>query len=189
LRWLPKEAEGVKDAKMKGSAKAPITVVEFSDFQCPSCRFAQAPLKKLEEQFHEVLNLKFRHFPLSGHAYAMDAALSAECASEQGKFWPYHDLLFETQPLWSADPDAKTLFLALANELGLGREAFLACLGGEASRARVEEDRALGRQAQVQSTPTFFIGEERLVGAKQLEEKGMEVIRARLEALASKKGR
>ncbi len=173
--------------KMKGSHEAAIVIHEFSDFQCPSCKFAQQPLKKILDTFSDVVAVHFHHFPLEMHPYAMDASLSAECAGKEGKFWPYHDLLFEQQETWVRDPDPKALFLAYANSLGFDRAKFMACVMDPAMRKEVEKDRQLGMGQNVSSTPTFFIGDERLVGAKQLDERGALAIKQKLEALASKK--
>lgn len=187
-----KSADGVKPTnpraeKIKGPLDAPVTILEFSDFQCPSCAYAQSSIKKLMDKFPEVIQLHAYHFPLQMHRYGMDSSLAAECAAEQGKFWSYHDYLFQMQSAWSVDPDARTLFLAYANELGLDRDVFKSCFVNSATQRKVEMDREAGAKLQVSSTPTFFIGEDRLVGAKQLDDQGPELIKKKLESLVQKR--
>jgi len=183
----PEEPVNPRAEKIKGPLDAPVTLLEFSDFQCPSCAFAQVPIKKIMDKFPNMIQLHAYHFPLAMHRYGMDASIAAECAAEQSRFWPYHDKLFQEQAKWSADPDARTLFLAYANEIDLNREVFKSCFVNPETRRKVELDRDAGIKLQVGSTPTFFIGEDRLVGAKQLEEQGPQVIQRKLESLVQKK--
>ncbi len=173
--------------KIKGPPDAPIMLLEFSDFQCPSCAYAQASVKKLMDKFPEMIQVHAYHFPLAMHRYGMDASIAAECAAAQKVFWPYHDKIFEAQKAWSSDPDARTLFLAYANEMDMDREAFKSCFMDPETRRKVEADRDAGIKLQVSSTPTFFIGEDRLVGAKQLEEQGPQIIQKKLESFVQKK--
>lgn len=183
----PQQTQNPRAEKIKGDLNAPVTIIEFSDFQCPSCAFAQPSITRLFEKFPGMIQLHAYHFPLAMHRFGMDSALAAECAAEQKKFWAYHDMLFREQKKWSADSDAKTLFLAYANDLELDRELFKSCFLNPETARKVEEDRQAGIKLQVSSTPTFFIGEERLVGAKQLDEKGPEIIQDKLESLVQKK--
>ena len=175
--------------KIKGPEDAPITIVEFSDFQCPSCAKSQTPLKKFLGQFPNLIKVHFRYFPLPMHRAAFDAALSAECAAEQLKFWPYQEMLFQEQETWSHDPDPRALFMAYANSVGIERNSYQKCVGDPKITQAVENDRQSGETLQVSSTPTFFINGERLVGSKQLEEQGAGVIQKQLEAMVVKKGK
>jgi len=156
----------------KGPADAAVSIVEFSDFQCPHCAQAFHDLRELCESRADVA-LIFRHFPLDGacnrtitgpggHAQACLAACAAECAAKQGRFWQYHDVLFENQ----AHLDRGSLF-RYARDVGLDLDAFRACLDAPETRARVVADVEAGHQAGVKSTPTLFINGRTVQGALQ----------------------
>lgn len=153
------------EAPFKGPKDAPITIVEFSDFQCPFCKRILPVLAQLLEQYAGQVKLAFRDFPLvSIHAQAQQAAEAAHCAGDQGKFWEYHDLLFAKQ---EALPTAN--FAAYAKTLGLDSKAFQACLDSRKFKAKVERDNADGVKAGVSGTPAFFINGRLLSGAQPLE--------------------
>jgi protein-disulfide isomerase len=160
----PIVAVSAEGAPRKGAPEAPITIVEFADFQCPYCQQVLPVLAAVLEQYPGQVSLAFRDFPLPGHPAAAKAAEAAHCAGEQGQFWAYHDLLFAQQgPFATAD------FLAHADTLGLERTAFQACLESGKHRATVAQHRAAGEQAGVTGTPTFFINGRLLTGAQPLE--------------------
>lgn len=159
--------------RVKGPADAPVTLVEYSDFQCSSCRAAQRPLRELLERHPGRVRLAFRHFPAeSAHPWARDAAAAAECAGRQGRFWQLHDELFLRQTLWSGEPDAPRLFRDYAAALGLDMGAFSRCLTEPGTADAVERDRQEGLLLGINATPTFFIEGRRFVGASQLETDG-----------------
>lgn len=153
----------------KGPADAPITIVEFSDFECPACGAAFRDLHALTAANPNV-RLVFRHYPLDSscnaqmeralHPDACQAAAAAECAGQLGKFWEYHDLLFENQRTLDRD----SLF-RYARELNLDIGKFRTCLDDPATMARVREDVAAGEKVGVDSTPTMFINGRRISGA------------------------
>jgi protein-disulfide isomerase len=145
-----------------GSEHAPITIVEFSDFQCPYCQQSVKVLKALRKLYGERIRIVYRDYLGPNHRYALKAAEAARCAGEQGKFWEYHDLLFDRQSSGSWD------FLALAKELGLQREAFEACQDSGRYREQISKDLQDGLQLGITSTPTFFINGRPLVGAQPL---------------------
>lgn len=153
----PLPAELVTDgAPFKGSANAPLTIVEFSDFQCPFCgRHFQQTYGQLDKEYISTGKVRyvFRHFPLERiHPQAFKAGEAAECATAQGKFWEMHDRLFANQQaLMPAD------LLKHAQALGLDEARFTTCLAGQMT-ARVRADLALGAQAGVTATPNFFLG-------------------------------
>ncbi len=151
--------------RQKGPAKARVVVVEYSDFQCPSCAHMQTSVKNLMAAYPDNVRLAFKYYPLTRiHKHALLAATAAECAGEQNQFWPYHDKLFENQLKWASLPDATTTFTSYAAAAALDTAAFSACLADPASQKSVQADMAEGNRRQIQSTPTFFIGETRLVG-------------------------
>jgi protein-disulfide isomerase len=141
----------------KGSPEAPLVVIEFSDFQCPSCRrHALEAQPILEAQFVESGQIRwvFKNWPLKSHAQAQVAAAAGECAADQGEFWEMATLMFETVENWSIEvPDPE--FLRLAEQLDLDMEAFASCLSGRGALERVLSDQDDG-DGLVQSTPTFI---------------------------------
>lgn len=155
---------------MLGSNDAPITIIEFSDFQCPYCkRFYDETLEQLISEYVDTgkVRLAYRHMPLAIHPNAQDAAEASMCANDQDRFWDYHDKLFETFDSWSPLTVAElpATFTSYAGELGLNTEAFNTCLTSDKYDEAVKEDMAQGAEAGVTGTPTFFINGKPLVGA------------------------
>jgi protein-disulfide isomerase len=139
-----------------GPDAAKVTIVEFSDFQCPYCAQAGDTVKRIREVYGDRVRFVFRQFPLSFHEHARAAAQAALAAHAQGKFWPYHDRLFEHQGAL----DRKSLE-GYAQELGLDLVAFKKSLDDKAFENQIESDIALGRSAKVDGTPTMFINRKR----------------------------
>jgi len=158
--------------RTKGPADAKILLTEFSDFQCPSCNYARPPIEALLKQYDGKVRLLFRHFPLQMHSRARDAAVAAECAGRQGKFWPVHDALFDHQRAWPDAPDPWVLFNGYAKAAGADMAAFNACVSGGEALAAIERDVREGDAWQVQSTPTLFVGHKPLAGARQIQVNG-----------------
>jgi protein-disulfide isomerase len=154
-----------EDAPVKGPANAPITIVEFSDFQCSYCKRVVNVLDQVLERYPDKVKLAFRDFPIANiHPQAEKAAEAAHCAGEQGKFWEFHDLLFEKQdaiPTMNLAEHAKTL--------GLDVSTFQTCLDGRKYQEKVERNYAAGVKAGVSGTPAFFINGRLLSGAQPLE--------------------
>jgi len=147
---------------MKGSPNAPVTIVEFADFQCPYCRSAMAALEQVMSKYKDQVRLAFRDYPLRQiHPQAQRAAEGARCATEQGKFWAYHDVLFANQEKL-ADADLRQH----ARALGLNAEQFDACLNDGKYRAQIDSDLNEGVQAGVAGTPGFFINGVFMNGAQ-----------------------
>lgn len=161
----------------KGNPNAKLVVVEFSDFQCPACqRHALTTQPVLDEQFvktGEVLWVA-KHLPLRIHPRAPVAAAAAECAGDQGKFWPMHDRLFQQMEQWSTGDEPDTALVGLAGDLGLDRTQFLACLSGRQALERVLSDLYDAQGIGVRSTPTFLFfydgTGQALAGARSAEE-------------------
>jgi protein-disulfide isomerase len=152
------------DDPARGPADAALTVVLFSDFQCPYCGRVEPSLKQLEEAFPGQVRLVWKHQPLPMHQDAMPAALAAEAAREQGKFWPFHDLLFANQRALTA-PDLE----AAAGKAGLDLAKYRAAVAARKGAARVQEDMALGSQVGASGTPTMFFNCRQVVGAYPVE--------------------
>jgi len=144
---------GMEGVPVRGAPMAPVTIVEFSDFQCPYCGRAHPELSRTVAQGEGKVKLVFKHYPLSGHSRALPAALAAEAAGRQGKFWEMADLLFENQTALE-DGD----LLGYAQQLGLDMDRFKADMASDEVRARIDADRAEGAKLGVSATPTLFIG-------------------------------
>ncbi len=158
--------------RQKGPANASITVVEFSDFQCPACRFAVEPMKGLQSLYAQDLRVIFKHYPLTRmHPKAKAAAIAAECAGRQGRFWEFHDTLYGHQADWTKDNGQN--LEDYARELKLDQTAFAACLKDPSTSAAIERDMKEGDDRWVVSTPTFFINSRRFAGARQLTDRGV----------------
>ena len=157
---LPVSTEG--DRRL-GPDQAPITIVEFSDFQCPYCQLSVKVLKELRQVYGERIRLIYRDYLGPNHPYALQAAQAARCAGEQDHFWAYHDLLFDRQ-----SPGKGWDFLSLATELGLQQNAFQGCLNSGRYRDQIGKDLEDGLKLGVMSTPTFFVNGRPLVGAQPL---------------------
>ena len=142
---------------VRGKADAAVTIEEFGDFQCPPCGTMSGVLHKLGEEYGARLRLIFHHFPLAVHAHAREAAIAAEAAHEQGKFWEMHDVLYKEQALWSKAPDVPALFTGYASSIGLDVERFKKDLLNPGIAARVDADQKLGASRDVTSTPTLFV--------------------------------
>lgn len=157
------EALSVREVdRIKGnlSADAPLTLIEYSDFECPSCGFFFPLVSELVEEFEEDLRFVYRHFPLS-FANSELAARATEAAGNQGKFFEMHDLLFNTQSDWSGR-NARNEFVSYAEELDLDLQQFESDLNAQETRLKVQEDRNSGTALNVSGTPTFFLNGERL---------------------------
>ena len=155
----------VDGSPVKGPAKAPVTVVEFSDFHCPFCRRVLPTLAQLEAKYGEKIRLVFRDFPIESlHPGTTKAHEAARCANEQGKFWAYHDKLFDAPPKSSPE-----IFKELAKEIGLNASGFETCVNTGKYQAAIKEDIAEGNRVGVTGTPAFFINGRLIAGAQSLE--------------------
>ena len=154
----------VGDDPAWGSPAAPVTIVEFADFECPACKDSLPVLRQLRDLYKDQVRLVYRDFPLSSHPQARPAAEAAHCAHEQGKFWAYHDALF------AQAPDLKPSdYVTLADRLGLNQAEFTACLAGTRPKAAVAKDLADAQSLGLSGTPTFFINGRYLSGFQSLE--------------------
>jgi len=158
----PKVEVTVDLTRVRGSPDAPVTIVEFADFQCPYCQSVQSTLKAVMEKYKGKVRLGFRDFPLRPiHPQAQQAAEAARCAAEQGKFWEYHDLLYTNQ----VRLDSGSL-REHARGLGLDVEAFEACTASGKFKSQIDNDLQSGSIAGVSGTPAFYINGFMLVGAQ-----------------------
>jgi protein-disulfide isomerase len=156
---LSTEAELVRDYSYRhGASTAPVTLVEFADFQCPACANFYPVLKTIDEKYDDgELQVIFRHFPLSQHQFGEFASRVAEAAGAQGKFWEMHDMLYERQKEWSTERDPRETFIGYAKELGLDATLFEEDLKNQELIDHIRQDRGDGITLGVDSTPSLFL--------------------------------
>ncbi|MEG3639433.1 thioredoxin domain-containing protein [Magnetococcus sp. PR-3] len=159
----PEEPRYTLTSEMKpalGPANAPVTIVEFSDFECPYCRKVQPALQKIKETYGDRVKLVFRHYPLSFHKKAPLASKASMCAGDQKQFWAYHDALFEE----GVDLNRAGLD-KVAMTLKMDMATFKACLDSDKYQAKLDADLAEGQALGVTGTPTFFVNGRKSSGA------------------------
>jgi protein-disulfide isomerase len=155
----------VDPAMTRGPAAAPVTVFEWSDYECPYCKRAQETLRRIQAEFPDTVRLVFKDFPLRSHPNAVPAASAARCAGVQGRYWEYHDLLFVGQP----DLSRRDL-IGYARRLGLEAGPFTECLDRGLFREAIRSDVREGVAAGVRATPTFFVNRRKVEGVLPLDE-------------------
>ncbi|MFH1399157.1 MAG: thioredoxin domain-containing protein [Candidatus Woesearchaeota archaeon] len=172
----------LEDDSVKGDPNAPVTIIEFSDFECPYCaRFYQQTFDQIEEEYLKtgIAKIVFRDFPLVFHKNAQKAAEAAECAGEQGKYWEMHNILFEQGVAGGTDT-----FKKYAAELALNTPLFNTCLDSGTMEAEVKKDMQEGIAAGVKGTPAFIINGQLVSGAQPFEN-FKQVIDAKLAGVAA----
>ncbi|MCL2179285.1 MAG: thioredoxin domain-containing protein [Proteobacteria bacterium] len=176
LVFEPKRVEVEAIGPSMGAEKAKVTIVEFSDFECPYCRQGAKTVAEVVKAYPEQVKLYFRQFPLDFHPKAPKAAQAALCAHEQGKFWEYHDVLFENQDKLEVGELKEH-----AKALSLDDAKFAECLDSERHAETVQKDMEAGRAMGISGTPAFFINGILLGGAYPIE-KFKEMIEQELQA-------
>ena len=154
-----------KSVHIRGNPDASVTLEEFGDFECPSCKNVATFLDRVIKEYHPHVREIFRNFPLAMHQHAREAALAAEAAGLQGRFWEMHDMLFREQAVWSSATDAEMLFDTYAETLGLDLNQFRKDLKSDKVRERIESDQARAKSLGVRVAPTLFI-DKRVVETK-----------------------
>jgi len=163
---------GVSESvRVKGESAAPLQVTEFIDFQCPACASGAKYLKKFMEEHPSAVHLEMKYYPLKMHKHAFLSARYAECAGQQGKFWPFHDYMIKQQKQWSQLEEAKEAFDFIAQKVNLDFGKLERCLEDEELMKIIQKDKEEGKVLGVRSTPTYFINGEIVVGTKMLKEK------------------
>jgi len=155
-------ADGGRPAR--GPAKAPIELIEFSDFQCPFCQRANPTVEQVLKTYGDKIKFVYRHYPLPNHPNARPAAEASACAEAQGKFWEYHDRLF-ANPSGLSDADLK----ANAAVLGMDTAKFNTCFDNRQQKAGIDKDIADGEAVGVTGTPAFFVNGRSVEGAQPFE--------------------
>lgn len=144
-----------------GPENAKVAIVEYSDFECPFCARAEPTMKQILEKYPNDVKLVYKHFPLPSHKSSWKAAEAAECAVEQGKFWKYHDVLFQNQ---------QELYVPMlkdyAKQLGMNADTFNRCLDSGMMFGKVKADQNEGAEKGVTGTPAFFVNGKLISGAQ-----------------------
>lgn len=154
--------EGGKDAK--------VTIVEYSDFQCPACAAYFPIVKGIHDAYGDQVKIVYRNYPLTEvHPNAQIGAQAAEAAGLQGKFFDYHDMLFLNQKVWSLEEDPTTTLIGYAKTLGLDEAKFTTDLTSDAVKKSVKEDLDSGTKSNIQGTPTFFLNDFQIENPNGLE--------------------
>ena len=154
---------------VKGDSKAKVTLVEFTDFQCPFCkRYAEETLGQIEKEYMATGKVRYiaKTLPLEFHQFAQAAAEAAKCAGVQGKYFEYSTLLFKNQDSWSTETDVTKTFAGYATSLGLNEAKLSQCVANGEQKAAVAADVALAKRGGLGGTPSFVINGKILVGAQ-----------------------
>ncbi|HET8723180.1 MAG TPA: DsbA family protein [Anaeromyxobacteraceae bacterium] len=175
----------VGSSPVDGPADAWVTVVEFSDFECPFCARVQPTLATVLPEFGADVRLVFKNFPLSMHAHARPAAVAAECAHRQGRFWEFKDLVFAGQSALFGAPDFEAALADVAARAGLDVPAWQACRADPSAEASVIADMSLCARWGIGSTPTFVVNGTPVVGNQPASVFRAAIEKARAAARAS----
>ena len=147
---------------VKGNPDATVVLAEYSDFQCPACAAAVPVVKDLLELHGDEIRFEYKHFPLQTHPFAVPAAVAAEAAGQQGKFFEMHDLIFEHQTQWSRSANPRAFFIQYAEELELDMDQFRRQLGSSMLEDKVRAELTEAMTAGYRSTPTFVLDGQRV---------------------------
>ncbi len=158
------------DTKVRGNADAPVTLLVYSDFQCPACAAYETFLARLTQDFPDKLKMVYRYFPLETiHKNALISAKAAEAAHRQGKFWEMHDQLFQHQTDWAQSENPTDSFQSYAQTIGLNMDQFNTDIADDAVNNAVKADQKLGNDANIPGTPSFFLNGKKLDGPQSYE--------------------
>jgi protein-disulfide isomerase len=176
---------GAESVHIRGNPDAPVTLEEFGDFQCPPCGQFATFVGELLKEYDSRLRIVFRNFPLSAHEHAREAALAAEAAGFQGKFWEMYDTLYREQAVWSKAPNARELFESYAGTIGVNLDQFKKDVDSDKARQRVESDQALADSLGIKVTPSLFINNHPV----DQKDRNPEGIRAEINAVLQEKSK
>ena len=176
----PLKADIKGGGHFRGPEDAKLTLVEFGDYQCPSCGAYHPFVKEILNRYPKQVRLEFHHFPLiTIHPNSMAASKAVEAAGEQGHYWEMHDALFEYQTQWASQTDPKPVFAALANRIGINGTILVQTMESPRLQERILNDVAQGDRAKIQAVPTFLIDGEQ-VHIKLSMEDFVQVVEANL---------
>lgn len=147
---------------IRGATTSKVTMIEYSDFQCPACGMYFPMVEKVVSENIEKVVFVYRHFPLTQHANAIPASKAAEAAGKQGKFWEMYEMIFTNQKNWEESTNAKVIFESYAKKLNLDMDKYSADLDSKEIMDKINNDQKSGIKAGVNSTPTFFINGKKI---------------------------
>ena len=183
-----KASPGANPPNYLGVPNAAVTIEEFADFQCPTCAAVHPVVKEVRAAYGDRVRVIFRNFPLAipAHDKAYDAAVAAEAAGMQGKFWDMQNQLFMNQQSWTRSRDFRQILTGYAQKIGLDADKFAADMAGIPAKNRVDADLQRGRSLSVDSTPSFFINGKPLVQQDMTIEGMRRIIDAELQKTQGK---
>jgi protein-disulfide isomerase len=155
--------------RSKGNPQASYRLVEYFDFQCPSCALASEIMDEYITAYPKDIYLEHRYFPLSGHRFGLRSALYAHCALKQDKYWPMHDLLMKHQAEWRVALEAEPFFQNYAKKIGMEGQALGICLESSETKSQVMADRDSGLILGIRSTPAFIVDGALILGHRNLK--------------------
>ncbi len=158
------------DDHVRGSATAPVTLIEYSDYQCPACETYYPLVEKLWQESSSTLRLVYRNFPLPQHANAIPSALAAEAAANQGKYWQMYSLIFENHADWQDLSDPTSVFVGYANRLGLDMAKYNSDVAAKSGMTKIQADQDGGQSIGIDATPTFFINGKAIVNPQSYDQ-------------------
>ncbi len=180
IAWLTKEGASsssggeVESAtstdQSYGVTSSSVSLIEYSDFECPACALFFPEMKKIKADFGGRIHFTYRHFPLPQHSFAVLAATVAEAAGKQGKFWEMHDMLFERQVEWTGAKNPELVLSDYARQLGLNMQRFEVDRADQVIREKINNDRSSGERAGVSGTPTFFLNGKKVENLSTYED-------------------
>jgi len=159
---ISNEGVEVVEAHIAGNPDATVSLVEYSDLQCPACATFQPIVTELLAQYGDKMKFEYRHFPLPMHPFALRAAVAAEAAGQQDKFYEFHDMVFQNQDEWSKASSPNSFFIKYASDLGLDVEKFKSQMESTDLRDKVMSDQKAGRELGITGTPTFYLNGEKM---------------------------
>lgn len=165
------QVEKALQSRIIGDSDADIRIVEYLDFQCPPCAKGYFLLKEYLKKYPSRIQVELKYFPWPRGRHALESAIFAECSAKQEKFWEFTDLLLEKQKLWKkiSDEDAQLMFREIANQIGLDEYELVDCIVDEQVKKNILSIRKTGELLGIRRTPTYFINEKMVVGAKNLQ--------------------
>ena len=155
---------------VRGATTTQVTLIEYSDFQCPACALYFPLVEQLFTENSSKFRFVYRHFPLAQHKNGRSAAQASEAAGVQGKFWEMYSMLFSTQNDWAESADTKTVFTGYATKLGLDVSKFTSDFDSSETNAKIEASVKSGLKAGVNSTPTFYLNGKKVVNPQSYEQ-------------------
>jgi protein-disulfide isomerase len=185
LKMIPTDTDGTVAGAtafsdpFKGGAEATVVIELYEDFQCPACGLFQPVIREVMARYGDQIKVVYNDFPLPRHQYGRTAAIAAQAANAQGKFWEYHDLLYENQAEWSevSSSRVKEIFRSYAQDLGLDLTAFDAAQDDATIAASIDQDEQEARTRRINATPTVIVNGKPFDGVRSVESLSKEIDR------------